>query len=441
MAPSPTGHLHIGTARAALYNFLFAKKHNGVFILRSEDTDSERSRKEFEEEIQDGLTWLGLTWDAYYRQSERKELYGKYLQQLIDAGSAYISKEESKREPGTEIEVIRLKNPGTSITFEDEVRGEVTFDTTELGDFVIARSLDDALYHFTVVVDDHEMGVTHVIRGEDHISNTPRQILIQEAIGAMRPIYAHLPLLLAPDRSKLSKRHGPVSLDEYRKQGYLASALINYLALLGWNPGTDKELFTIDELINEFDFDGVQKGGAIFNIEKLHWFNKQHLSLLSDDDYSAYVSAWILPHIENKPQYSPERLLKLLPTIKERISVGTEISEAAEVGEYDFAFDAPTPPASMLKWKNDASVKDTLGRLQHVAEILSTIPDESSVEEIKSPLFTYAEEVGKGEVLWPLRIALTGKERSPDPFTIIHIIGTAEAYKRVRKSCDTILSA
>ena len=187
MAPSPTGHLHIGTARAALYNFLFAKKHNGVFILRSEDTDSERSRKEFEEEIQDGLTWLGLTWDAYYRQSERKELYGKYLQQLIDAGSAYISKEESKREPGTEIEVIRLKNPGTSITFEDEVRGEVTFDTTELGDFVIARSLDDALYHFTVVVDDHEMGVTHVIRGEDHISNTPRQILIQEAIGAMRP--------------------------------------------------------------------------------------------------------------------------------------------------------------------------------------------------------------------------------------------------------------
>ena len=197
MAPSPTGHLHIGTARTALFNYLFARHYNGTFIMRTEDTDKERSKKEYEDEILEGLKWLGLQWDAFYRQSERADIYKKYLQTIVSNGHAYVSREESRMKPGEFIEVVRLKNPNTAITFTDEIRGEITFDTTELGDFVIARSMDDALYHFTVVVDDHEMGVTHVIRGEDHISNTPRQILIQEAIGASRPIYAHLPLILA----------------------------------------------------------------------------------------------------------------------------------------------------------------------------------------------------------------------------------------------------
>ena len=200
--PSPTGHLHIGTVRTALFNYLLAKQAGGKVLFRSEDTDKSRSTKEFEQEIIDGLHWLGIVWDNegdIIRQSERASIYKEYLLKLIENGSAYLSKEESRAVPGTMVEVIRLKNPNKKVTFNDLVRGDVTFDTTELGDIVIARNIDDALYHFTVVVDDHLMGVTHVIRGEDHLSNTPRQILIQEALGIPRPIYAHLPLILASD--------------------------------------------------------------------------------------------------------------------------------------------------------------------------------------------------------------------------------------------------
>lgn len=441
MAPSPTGHLHIGTARATLFNFLFAKNTQGMFILRSEDTDSARSTSAFEEEIIDGLHWLGIEWDAFYRQSERADIYKTYLEKLVAEDKAYISKEESKRDEGQIIEVVRLRNPNTTITFDDEIRGEVSFETTELGDFVIARSLDDALYHFTVVVDDYEMGITHVIRGEDHISNTPRQILIQEAIGATRPIYAHLPLLLAPDRSKLSKRHGAVSLQNYIEEGFLPAAIVNYLALLGWNPGTDQEIFTLEELIDEFDIRGVQKGGAIFDIEKLRWFNKEHLARLDDDSYMSYVLQWLYPEVKNLSQYSEERLRRLLPTLRERINVGTDITQMAQKGEWDFAFEAPAADLDILKWKKDTSIKDALPRLQHIAEIIATLPEDSTPEVVKEAVFPYAEQVGRGEVLWPLRVALTGAERSPDPFTVIHIIGTAEAYDRIRKACDTILEA
>ena len=249
--PSPTGHLHIGTARTALFNYLFAKHHGGTMVFRSEDTDKARSTKEFEQEIIDGLHWLGLSWDndTIVRQSERAPLYREYLEKMIAAGTAYLSEEEAKNTPGQMVTVVRLKNPNKVITFNDLVRGDITFDTTELGDLVIARNIDDALYHFTVVVDDFEMGVTHVLRGEDHISNTPRQILIQEAIGAPRPMYAHLPLILATDRSKMSKRHGAVSLNHYQKEGFTKEAILNYLALLGWNPGTEQEVFTLDELV------------------------------------------------------------------------------------------------------------------------------------------------------------------------------------------------
>jgi len=206
IAPSPTGVLHVGTARTALFNYLYAKQNNGKFIVRIEDTDKERSTKEFEKDILDSLEWLGLDHDEFYRQSERGEIYRKYIEKLTEEGKAYISKEEAKEE-GQRSEVIRFKNPNKEIIFEDLVRGEISFDTTELGDFIIAKSVDEPLYHLAVVVDDHEMGVTHIFRGEDGISNTPRQILIQDAIGAQRPKYAHLPLILGPDKSKLSKRY------------------------------------------------------------------------------------------------------------------------------------------------------------------------------------------------------------------------------------------
>ncbi len=441
MAPSPTGHLHVGTVRTALYNYLYARRHGGTFIMRTEDTDKERSRPEYEEEILEGLSWLGISWDAFFRQSERTAVYRGYLERAIKEGTAYLSKEESKKEEGKEVEVVRLKNPNTVVTFEDEVRGEISFDTTELGDFVIARSLDDALYHFTVVVDDHEMGVTHVIRGEDHISNTPRQILIQEAIGATRPIYAHLPLLLGTDRSKLSKRNGTVQLNSYRASGYTKEALVNYLALLGWNPGNDREIFSLDELVQEFDLSGVQKSGAIFDIEKLKWVNKEHLGTVDDETFLTLITPHLPSRLSTLPQYSSERLTRLLPTIRERISVPVEVTEIAETGEFDFAFQAPLHNPKQIQWKNDASPRDAISRLQKVAELLATLPEDPSPEEVKQRIWDYATEIGKGEVLWPLRVALTGRDRSPDPFTVIAILGSAESYKRVRTACDTILSA
>ena len=271
MAPSPTGNFHVGSARTALFNFLFARKNNGKFILRIEDTDKERSKKEFEDDIFESLEWLGLKHDELYRQSERGEVYKSYIEKMLDEGSVYESDDK----------VIRFKNPNKKIKFNDLIRGEIEFDTTELEDFVIAKSVNEPLYHLAVVIDDFESGITHVIRGEDHISNTARQILIQEAIGAPRPIYAHLPLILAPDRSKLSKRkHGEsVSLDYYRNKGYSPAAIINYLALLGWNPGTEQEIFTLEELIKVFDLSRVHKGGAIFDEKKLAWVNRKHFNL------------------------------------------------------------------------------------------------------------------------------------------------------------------
>ena len=269
--PSPTGNFHVGSARTALFNFLFARKNNGKFILRIEDTDKARSKKEFEDDIFESLEWLGLKYDEFYRQSDRGKIYRTYIEKILDDGSIY--EDEDK--------IIRFKNPNKKVKFNDLVRGEIEFDTTELKDFIIAKSVDEPLYHLAVVIDDFESNITHVIRGEDHISNTPRQILIQETISAPRPIYAHLPLILAPDRSKLSKRkHGEsVSLDYYRNKGYSPEAMINYLALLGWNPGTEQEIFTLPELINVFDFSRVHKGGAIFDEKKLAWMNRKHFNL------------------------------------------------------------------------------------------------------------------------------------------------------------------
>lgn len=440
MPPSPTGHLHIGTARTALFNYLFAAHCDGEMILRSEDTDKERSKKEYETEIIEGLKWLGIKWsnEKIFRQSERTDVYRQYLEKAIADGTAYVSKEESKREPGTMVEVIRIKNPNKKITFTDLIRGDITFDTTELGDFVIARSIEDALYHLTVVVDDHEMGITHVLRGEDHISNTPRQILIQEAIGAKRPVYAHLPLILAPDRSKMSKRHGAVSLNEYIEEGFTKEAIVNYLALLGWNPGTNQEIFTIEELIKQFSIEHIQKGGAIFDKQKFRWVNKQHLEKLTDEDYLDMVKKFLTDDIKALPNFSEATLKKLLPTMRERIEVAGDITEAAKAGEYNWVFEEPDIKPEMLKWKKDPTIGVALPRLQTVRSLLEKA-DFSSPNSIKEALWSYAEAEGKGEVLWPLRVALTGLEKSPDPFSCAFIIGQQSTLERIDRACDKIV--
>ena len=437
--PSPTGHLHIGTARTALFNYLFAKKFGGTMVFRSEDTDKARSTTEFETEIIEGLQWLGLSWNnTILRQSERAPIYRTYLEKMIEAGTAYLSEEESKQRPGEMVEVVRLVNPNKIIIFNDLIRGDISFDTTELGDLVIARNIDDALYHFTVVVDDFEMGVTHVLRGEDHISNTPRQILIQEAISAPRPFYAHLPLILATDRSKMSKRHGAVSLTEYRKAGYTKEAIINYLALLGWNPGTEQELFTLDELVGVFAVSHIHKAGAVFDIKKFAWFNKEYLNKLSETEYIDYIKTDFPERLSALSQFSEERFEKLLPTIRERVSTRSEFHNQTEEGEYDFAFTTPTYEKEILQWKGDDSVAAALPRLQKAVEILSG-GEFSSVESLKAALWAYAEEVGKGELLWPLRVALSGRKQSPDPFTLAFIVGKEETLARLEIACGKIV--
>jgi len=438
--PSPTGHLHIGTARTALFNYLFAKQAGGRVVFRSEDTDKIRSKREFEAEIILGLQWLGISWDnqEIVRQSERAAIYREHLDKLVAGDKAYVSKEESKNNPGEMVEVVRLRNPNKKITFNDLVRGDITLDTTELGDMVIARNLDDALYHFTVVVDDHLMGVTHVIRGEDHISNTPRQILIQEALDIPRPVYAHLPLILASDRSKMSKRHGAVALDTYRDEGFTKEAIINYLTLLGWNPGTDQELFTLPDLVKAFSIDGIQKGGAVFDIKKFSWFNKEYIKRYNDAEFLTYLR---LEDNSDLPAYFTNKdvvLRRLIPSIRERISSRKEFVEHVKMGEYDFAFITPaTYEPKLLMWKNDKEVDQAKPRLENAHKLL-TEADFSSGEAIKEVLWAYAEEVGKGELFWPLRIALSGKAQSPDPFTIAYTIGKDETLARIKAACDKI---
>ncbi|MEK7135247.1 MAG: glutamate--tRNA ligase family protein [Patescibacteria group bacterium] len=390
--PSPTGNLHIGTARTLLFNYLFAKKHGGKIVFRSEDTDRERSKKEFEDNIVEGLEWLGINYDEFTRQSERGEIYKKYLQKMLDDGTAYLSQESILKdvENNNREEVIRFKNPNKMVKFDDVVRGEIEFDTTELHDFVIAKSLEEPLYHFAVVVDDYEMGVTHILRGEDHISNTPRQILIQEAIGASRPVYAHIPLILGQDRSKLSKRHGATAVSEYRNKGYLPEAMVNYLALLGWNPGTEKEIFTMEELIQEFDLGKIQKGGAIFDEKKLQWVNKEHIKLLPPDK---------------------QREL-LLESIKD---------ESYMVGE-------PVLDVEQIAWKKSTKEEARM-HLEKVREMVS-----KGTFDIGEVVMKYAETVGKGNVLWPMRYALSGATASPDPITLLEILGKEKSLKRLENA-------
>ncbi|MEX0652350.1 MAG: glutamate--tRNA ligase [Candidatus Paceibacterota bacterium] len=432
IAPSPTGLLHLGTARTALFNYLYAKKHNGVFVLRIEDTDKERSTLEYEKDILEGLSWLGITHDTFFKQSERMHVYTDHLKRLIDSGKAYVSKEESTQNPGMFIEVVRLKNKGEVVTFTDEIRGEITFDTTSLGDFVIARSITDPLYHLAVVIDDHEMGITHVIRGEDHISNTPRQILIQRAFGMSEPKYAHIPLILASDRSKMSKRKGSTSITEYRENGYIPEAMLNYMAFLGWNPGTEKEVYTLKELIHDFSLDQVQKGGAVFDILKLNWFNAEHSKKILDSKIQLEVLEKIFPKNKNELAVMTEEVLrKMYDVVIER--TGTkDIPTYRSIPESEFNYFFADPQIeTKISWKEEGS-ETTKKNLTVAIEKLRVLSEyEFTKEAVKEALWSYAEEVGKGSLLWPIRVALSGKEKSPDPFTLAELLGKDETLKRI----------
>ncbi|MBM3257226.1 MAG: glutamate--tRNA ligase [Candidatus Liptonbacteria bacterium] len=457
-APSPTGHWHVGGVRTTLFNWLFARKQGGVFILRIEDTDAERSKKEYEAEILEMLAWLGLDYDegpgkgnlGPYRQSERTALYEKYLAKLLEEHRAYYcycSKEELEAErqallaqgmpakygghcrnlknppAGKKPEVIRFKTPEVEIEFKDLIRGKVKFDAALFGDFVIAKDVHSPLYNFAVVVDDHEMQISHVIRGEEHLSNTPKQILMQKAMGLAEPIYGHLPLILDGERKKLSKRYAETSLLEYRERGFLPGAILNFLALLGWHPSHDKEVFTLKELIQEFDLSRVQKAGAVFNEKKLLWLNREHLRKLSEEEIAKFLDPFL-----KKKNLTPnsEMLRGLIRLERDRIRTFSEFSESAGL-----FFSLPDYPSSLLNWK-DSPKEETKQMISSLKECFAPLTEKKFTREgIMAALRNLIETKGKGNVLWPLRAALSGQMASPDPLDIASILGKTETLRRL----------
>lgn len=451
LAPSPTGPFHIGNARTALFNWLFARQKNGKFILRIEDTDRERSEKKYEEEIIEGLQWLGLTWDELYKQSERTKIYKKYLEKLLAEGKAYYcycSKNEleaarqamlaqglppkysghcrnlAAQPAGDEPQVIRFKTPEARVEFKDLIRGKVSFDAVLFGDLVIAKDLQTPLYNFAAVVDDAEMKISHVIRGEDHLSNTPKQILMQKALGFDQPEYAHLPLILNSDRSKLSSRFADVSLLSYRDKGYLPAAIINFLVLLGWHPKEDQEIFAIEELVQEFDLRRVQKASAVFNIEKLDWLQKEYLKKLSVGE----IITCLRPILKKEGVTASEEFLKKI--------VGVERGRLKTLGEFldlaGFFFKLPDYGAELLVWKEEsmpkiaAVLKDALGVVKAVGA------EDFSHQGLESALSELTTKEGRGVVLWPLRVALSGQRASPDPLEIMEVLGPEETELRIK---------
>lgn len=469
MAPSPTGALHIGTARTTLCNLLFAKHNGGIFVLRIEDTDKERSEKKYETELLEGLSWLGLDWDegpgltdqkekggyGPYRQSERTAIYKKYLEQLFATGAAYYcycTKEdlEAQRQvmlaqglvpkysghcrnltvspAGKKAEVIRFKIPEVKVEFHDLIRGKVVFDAALFGDIVIAKDLETPLYNFAVVVDDELMEITHVLRGEEHISNTPKQVLMQKALGFRELTYAHLPLILNADRSKMSKRFNDVALSNYRERGYLPEALINFLVLLGWHPKGDKEIFSREELIAQFDLERMQQAGAIFNEEKLDWLNHEHMKLLPLAELVARAKPFFEKtgiQIDDNPAH--QELLEKV--VKLQLSRAKTLSDFPEASR--FFFTLPDYEPNLLAWK-EAPLDETKLALTKTLAALTALPAEKfHREEFLSALTPLTDQQGRGPIFWPLRVALSGQSVSPDPMEIMETIGREESLRRI----------
>ena len=405
--------------------------------MRIEDTDKARSKIEYEKDIIAGFQTLGLNWDneTLYRQSDHIAVYSALIKKLIAEDKAYVSKEEPKEE-GERSEVIRLRNPNKKVTFIDLVHGEVSVDTTDLGDFVIAKSVDEPIFHFANVVDDHEMGITHVIRGEEHLSNTPRQILIQEALGYDKLAYAHIPLVLASDRSKLSKRQGSVSLREFLDKGYLPEALLNYLALLGWHPSDNKEIFTMPELISAFELERVQKGGAIWNFEKLDWVNKEHLKM-NRGTAENKIQEILFKTLNLKPDTVDKNVLDAVVSIVfERINKFSDINELVLNNEVQYFFEEPKWQKDGFLWKGQGAFHEIADKLSAVEKLLGAMEGNFSKEKIKETIWPYAEKEGRGFVLWPFRYALSGLAKSPDPFVIAEILKKETTVTRLKSAIN-----
>lgn len=474
-APSPTGFMHIGGIRTALFSYLFARKNNGTFILRIEDTDKVREVEGSITHIESSLAWLGIEYDSGPAtsgpwgsniQSQRLDKYKKYAEQLIADGKAYADpytaaeiaefrrQATEKKEPflfrnvrptntpvwdGTQ--PLRLKSEAKRYKWHDAVRGDLEAGPEAVDDIVLIKSDGYPTYNFAHIIDDFEMGVTHIMRGDEFISSMPKFLSIYEALKITPPVFVTLPPILRDDRTKkLGKRDGAKDILEYKKEGFLPETMVNFLALIGWNPGTEQELFSMNELIQQFSIERIQSAGGAFNEEKLLWMNKQHLGKLNDEAFTAYVMNFGGDSLRKLPYFTEERFTRLIPTLRERVELGRLLADAIAAGEYDFAFTDVTPPSALLRWKNDDSAVAALPRLQNAKEILSTA-DFTSPDTIKTSVWAYAEEVGKGELLWPLRVALTGLERSVDPFTAAYILGKDHTIDRIQNAINSLENA
>ena len=461
-APSPTGYLHVGGARTALFNWLLARRHGGVFVLRIEDTDVERSSADMVDGILDGLRWLGLDWDegptisgpyGPYFQSERLDRYRAMVERLVAQGSAYYcyctpDELKARREAGEQSSggwkydrtclqltadeiaarerdrvprAVRVRVPDGVIAFDDLVHGRIEVDAANIEDFVIARSDGQPTYQLSVVSDDVEMKITHVVRGDDHISNTPKQILLYRAVGADVPRFAHVPLILGPDKKRLSKRHGATSVTEYERQGYLPEAMFNFLALLGWSPGSDQELFSRDELTLVFALEGISGGNAVFNSEKLDWFNQQYIMRLAPDELARRVK----PLLEAEQLWRDEFLgdrhawfFAVLELLKPRAKrLGDFVSQGRLFFRDAVEYDA----AAVDKHLRADGMRAHLVALQSAFAALETFDAASTEVALRST--ADARGVKAGSLIHAVRVAVTGKTVSPGLFDVLALVG------------------
>lgn len=417
-APSPTGRLHIGGVRTALFNYLYARQQGGKFILRIEDTDRERSTQEYEDEILFSMRWLGLEWDGEpIRQSSRLERYREAAAELISKGLAYETVEEGKK-------AIRFRMPKQAIKFKDLVHEEISFDSTVWEDLVIMKSDGYPTFHFAVVVDDHDMGVTHVIRGDDHLTNTPKHILLYLAFGWKPPKYAHLPLIMGTDGTPLSKRHGAVAASDYREQGYLPQAILNYLALLGWGPEGNEEIFSLPQLVKKFSMKRITKSNSRFNPEKFSWVNSQHLKNLPIDEYLQGMTSYWKERNDWSQHPNWEKILVLYKT-RARTWKDLEVQAG-----YVFQEKLDLDPALVSEIMADPSASKLLEFWCVAAEGMSF--DSHEALEKMTREVAAKEAVQASALVHPLRFALSGTKVTPGLFELMNVIGKELCLKRVR---------
>lgn len=469
-APSPTGYMHIGGVRTALFAWLWARKNNGTFILRIEDTDREREIAGSIEHIQETLKWLGLTWDfgpdtetpfGPCIQSQRLATYREAAQKLLDRGLAYpdpYSAEEvdayrrqaqaEKRPflfrdhrpvhtlPWDGTRPLRFKVPEVRrMRWNDAVRGELEAGEEALDDFILIKSDGYPTYNFAHIIDDLHMSVTHIMRADEFISSTPKFLSLYEALEITPPILVTLPPILREDKTKkLGKRDGAKDILTYRDEGFLPEAMINFLALIGWNPGTEQEIFSRDELINAFDISRIQSHGGVLNEEKLRWLNRDYVLRLSDEQFLEYIA----PVLTSELQNIPDRIRRSIPVFRDKMSIRDDLKNDIESGQYIWVHKAPDLDVSKIVWK-ESTQEATIEYLKDArARIEAIQPNSFTVEGVKAALWDYATEKGRGAVLWPLRYALTGLEKSPDPFTVAYIIDRDETIHRIDAALRTL---